>query len=397
MRTLLITCCFLPLILAAQNSGQNYWQTGYYGVVGSGAQTPSLIPWSKYTNVNHFSASPAPDCTIDTTLVGRQIADFVGAAHDNGSRALISILDGLPGVYLNCTNADNVYTFVNNIVNFVTVHDYDGVDLDWEQVPNSYLSYITQYNDLITRLRDAMPGKIITMAAYWNSPGHAIELVASTSQSKLDRVNIMCYDMDVNGKTYTWFVDALWQAGETDKDACDAQVFSFLSRGLARNKINIGFPFYGRIFPNVIGPGVVRPPLSTTTVHYRNLVNDKVRWQDNYKRYDVKHGATYLSIPLLNEFVTYGGEEMIEKLIDWVKTQDFGGIMTFSVPHEFLSDQTGDARYPLSTLIHKGLFGDNAPVDTSDPNQPVADRSRRKHPGGKSSVLKGVAAGAKQR
>src|SRR2546430_427515 len=137
MKTLLITSCFLPLILAAQNSGQNYWQTGYYGVVGSGAQTPSLIPWSKHTNVNHFSA---------------------------------------------------------------------------------------------------MPGKIITMAAYWNSPGHAIELVASTSQSKLDRVNIMCYDMDVNGKTYTWFVDALWQAGETDKDACDAQAFSFLSRGLARNK-----------------------------------------------------------------------------------------------------------------------------------------------------------------
>jgi hypothetical protein len=351
-----VTSCFVSVVMA----GQSYWLTGVYAAVGAGEQTPALIPWSKYTHVSHFSVSPTANCTINTTLVESQIAAFVTAAHMNGRKALITIVDGAPGDFLRCTDADHISEFNNNLVNVVNSNAYDGVDLDWEQVPNSFNNYITQYNDLIGRLRTALLDKVITLAVYWRSPGRAMERVAAMSQSNLDRVNIMCYDMDVN-KGYSWYVSALWQGGSGNRDACDAQVDSFTSAGFPKSKINVGFPFYGRINSNVTGPGLSQLLPRGVTVYYRNLVMDQSRWQNSYKNYDAKHGANYLSIPHLNEFVSYGGVEMVDELVTWVKSQEFGGITTFTTGYEYLSDQAGDARYPLTNRIYRSLFNAEAP------------------------------------
>jgi len=35
----------------------------------------------------------------------------------------------------------------------------------------------------------------------------------------------------------------------------------------------------------------------------------------------------------------------------WAKSNGFGGFMTFSQHDEYVSKQTGDARYPLSTAL----------------------------------------------
>src|SRR5438105_4092500 len=98
------------------------------------------------------------------------------------------------------------------------------------------------------------------MAVYANAPAHALERVAAESQGQLDRVSVMCYDMDGvgTGSPQSWYVAALRQAGDDTKTACDATVSAFTSRGLAARKINIGFPFYGRIYPNITSAGLQR-------------------------------------------------------------------------------------------------------------------------------------------
>ena len=269
MKILSFLLCFTPVVISAQSSAP-YWLVGYYAPFEVKSQTPALIPWTKYTHINHFAVFPNKNCTVDTILIRNQISTFVSAAHAAGRNALITLKDRdeSPEVFLSCTNSRNISGFVNNIVSFIKSHNYDGLDLDWEQVPLFPGRYISRYTDLISRLRAQMPDKLLTMAVYWNAPGHALEEVAAASQAKLDRVSVMCYDMDGVGKgeRVSWYVDALWQAGDVSKSACDAEIDAFVSRGLAAQKVNVGFPFYGRINPSVTQAGVSRTTLFRTSI-----------------------------------------------------------------------------------------------------------------------------------
>src|SRR5579863_7697184 len=202
--------------LSSITANPSYWLIGNYAPVEVKEQTPALIPWNMYTVVNDFAIAPTRTCALDDRLVRAQIVDFVSAAHANGKSALITLKDGDPGIFFNCTNAANIRPFVNRIVAFVTSNNYDGIDLDWEQIPNFSGTYIARYDGLISRLRAKLPGKILTISVYANAPGHALERITTTSQGKLDRVSVMCYDMDGvgNGDPKSWYVDALRQAGD---------------------------------------------------------------------------------------------------------------------------------------------------------------------------------------
>src|SRR4029077_3023977 len=241
-----------------------------------------------------------------------------------------------------------IATSVSNIANYVNTNQYDGVDIDWEQNIN-----VTQYSDLLTRLRTAMPTKVITIAAgNWGG----LPSVAGASYSQLDQINLMCYDMDSPANGYSWYNDALLQSGNSAVMTCDWRARAFTSAGVAASKIGIGLPFYGRRWP-----GVTQAPLqgsfNPSTVLYRDLVSDGTRWQSRYQFYDSIYKSDYLSIPDLNELTSYNGTQSIKDAVTWQKSQGLGGFMTFTLEYEYLSNQAGDARYPLSTALYNEVFG----------------------------------------
>jgi len=121
-------------------------------------------------------------------------------------------------------------------------------------------------------------------------------------------------------------------------------------------KIGVGIPFYGRRWPGIIH-ALVSGSFNPSTVLYRDLVSDGTRWQPQYQFYDSIYKSDYLSIPTLNEFISYNGTQSIKDAVTWQKSQGFGGFMTFTVEYEYLSGQVGDARYPLSTTLCKEVFG----------------------------------------
>jgi len=95
---------------------------------------------------------------------------------------------------------------------------------------------VTQYNDLLTRLRTAMPTKVITIAVgNWSN----LPAVAGASYSQLDQINLMCYDMDSPGNGYSWYNDALLQSGNLAVMTCDWRARAFTSAGVAASKIGV--------------------------------------------------------------------------------------------------------------------------------------------------------------
>jgi chitinase len=331
------------------------WITGYYSA-GNGIEPVASIPWNKYTHVNHFAAAPgvsggAGDGTIELHyLTQAETIQIVAAAHKTGKKILVTIKDNdsYAGAFGQSTAPALVSKFASKIVSFVIANGYDGVDLDWEHQIN-----VPQYADLLKRLRAAMPNKIMTIAAgNWGG----LDSVAGESQSLLDQINLMCYDMDSPGTSYSWYNSALTQASNGSVAACDWRARPFTAAGVPAAKIGIGIPFYGRRWAGVTQP-LVRGNFSTSVVKYRELVTDGARWQRQYRFYDSVYKSDYLSIPSLDEFISYSGEQSIKDSVAWQKSNRFGGIMTFALEYEYLPAEKGDARYPLSTPLCKEFFG----------------------------------------
>jgi chitinase len=340
------------MLLALLPAGvQGQWISGYYGSQ-NGVLPVSSIPWNKYTQIIHFAAAPAApgNGTIELHWLSQAGINALIAARPTGKQVLVCIKDNdsQHNAFAQSTSPAMIATFVSNIVNFVNTNGYDGVDLDWEQNIN-----VKQYNDLLTRLRKAMPAKVITIAVgNWGG----LETVAAASQASIDQINLMCYDMDNPGNGFSWYNDALLQNGNFSVSTCNWRARPFTSAGVAPNKIGVGIPFYGRRWPGVTH-ALVTGNSNPSTVLYRDLVADGTRWQPQYQFYDSIYKSDYLSIPSLNEFVSYNGTQSIKDAVAWQKSQGFGGFMTFTLEYEYLSSQVGDARYPLSTTLCTQVFG----------------------------------------
>jgi chitinase len=341
------------------------WITGFYAAQ-NGVEPVSGIPWTKYTHIVHFAAAPGVDGngngngTVDLHYLSQGEIRLLISSRPAGKMVLVCIADNgsYPHAFAQSTASATIGAFVGNIAGFVSSNGYDGVDLDWESNVNT-----AQYSQLFAQLRAAMPDKIITtdMGNFSN-----LQQVAAASQSNIDQINIECYDMDL-GSPFPWFNSALFQNGNPTLATCDWRVAAFTNLGVAPAKLGVGLPFYGRRWEGITrSQTTTNASMTSSTVLYNRLVTDTTRWQPQYQFYDPLHHANYLSIAPLDEFISYVGAEELQDAVTWMKLRQFGGVMTYSLYYEYLAGETGDAQYPLSTV----LFG-----AMSDPLSPSAGSS----------------------
>ena len=325
------------------------WMAGYY-TAQNGVEPVSSIPWSKYTEVIHFSASTDGNGNVILHWLSQsEIEQIVAAGHQAGKKVVVCIQDNGsdPDAFSFSTAPGTINTFVSNIVSFMNNNGYDGVDLDWEQNING-----AQYVQLLQLLRTALGAGKILSAAMSNTS--VMVSTAAAAYSYVDQFNVMCYDMDPPENGFSWYNDALFQNGNTNVKTCDWRVGGLLSAGVPAGKIGIGLPFYGRRWPGVT-QAMVPGSFSPSPVLYNQLVADPLRWQSAYQFYDSGYRSNYLSIPSLNEFDSYSGAQELADAAAWIKSKQFGGTMTFSLHYEFLAGQSGDAQYPLSTALAAAL------------------------------------------
>jgi GH18 family chitinase len=327
------------------------WVTGYYPAQNR-VEPVAAIPWSSYTEINHFAACAGVggDSRGNGTvslhyLTVAEMREFVTQAHAAGRKAIVTIKDNDHHLDAFSQNAapDMMEAFVRNIQGLVISNAYDGVDIDWEAKVA-----VDPYVNLLSRLRQALgEGRLITIAVgNWSR----LEGVAAQAQVYVDHINIMCYDMD-DTRSYAWHNAALLQNGDLDKMTCDWRVRAFTQAGVPRKKIGIGIPFYGRRWTGVTEPLQVNGLRSAGWVNYRDLVTDERRWQPAHQKWDAKYRADYLRIPALKEFDSFNGTRSIDEICRWAWAEGFGGLMSFELSNEYLPGRTGDARYPLSTAL----------------------------------------------
>ncbi|HTM48090.1 MAG TPA: glycoside hydrolase family 18 protein, partial [Bryobacteraceae bacterium] len=161
------------------------WRAGFF-TVGMG-QPISQVPWSKLTHLTLCCAAADVNGQVSKNwLDPSSYPEVLSTAHANNVKVILSL--GGSTTLLNSNTAPNtIATFVNNITAYINNNGFDGVDLDWETSID-----VSQYADLVSRLRSAMPNKLITVdTGDWDN---LVQLSVAV-YSKVDRLNVMCYDM----------------------------------------------------------------------------------------------------------------------------------------------------------------------------------------------------------
>jgi len=207
------------------------------GYMPSWSGSVNSIQYSKLTHINYAFALPNSNGTLQAIPDTGKLASLVNLAHSNGVKVSLAIggwNDGNDSAFETLAgNSGSRTTFVNAVVNAVTQHNLDGVDIDWEY-PDPGTSG-NNFTALMSQLSTAMHsrGKLLTAAVV--SEGTTANGVQPAVFGYVDWLNIMAYDGGSPHANYNWSI---------------ASANFWKNRGLPASKTVLGVPFYSR--PNYL-------------------------------------------------------------------------------------------------------------------------------------------------
>ncbi|WP_158703068.1 glycosyl hydrolase family 18 protein [Allosphingosinicella vermicomposti] len=246
--------------------------------------------------------SPVPGLSMEEWMIDE--------AHEAGVKTILMLGgDSEDGIGFNLSTADNMRAkFVKSIVDYMIEHDYDGVDIDWENrladgcsaqdcgTEVSGEESIRRLIALIQEIRVEANGRprYQNVPVLITFPGYTVKLGEDPEQYKVDvanmvdQYNLMSYGL---GSTYagagwaSWFTSPIygaywaeepWQNPSAPVDL-DNSMKAYEEAGVinARKKIGIGIGFYGTAFglnmKDENGQEGRRPRLETENVRHYNL------------------------------------------------------------------------------------------------------------------------------
>jgi chitinase len=236
--------------------------------------------------------------------------------------------------------------FAASAARFVRDYGLDGIDLDWEYPnhPGAGNTYRPEDVHNFTLMLESVRRHIDSLAA---SEGRkekylltiatgASELYAENTElgplsQYLDFINIMTYDFHNGNTPQTGHHANLWLSSwdAPDGDATDRAVELHLKAGVPPRKLNIGIPFYGRVWMGVepVNNGLYREAATTGAgMPYTEVL--KALADPAFTRY---FDSSAVSPFLWNErdsvFISYEDPGSIAARMEYVRKKGLGGVM----------------------------------------------------------------------
>jgi chitinase len=245
--------------------------------------------------------------------------------------------------------------FIDSAIRFITRHNLDGIDLDWEYPNligngNIYRQGDTKnFTLLLKELRNALEelGKkgdkhyLLTIAA-----GAFDDYIANTEmervQEYLDFVNIMTYDQYVaSADTISGHHAPLFTNPRDPKqNSADASIRKFIQVGVPAEKIVMGVPFYGRSWEVVSSEdhGLYQQggPVKKRIRSSFNYLKPHLENQNGFTRYwDTTASAPFLFNEEEKIFITYDDEESLKEKCKYIKEHMLRGAMFWEYQSDY--------------------------------------------------------------
>lgn len=240
-----------------------------------------------------------------------EVEDIIDLAHDNGVKVMASY-GGSSGktIYTQILPSSSKRSqLVENMIEHALDNDLDGIDIDIE-ASTSYTDIWNYYSSFISELRERCDeeGLILTTAvAEWYG-----DAISSSTLKKFDLVMVMAYDN--SGANHSTYDDSV--------EMCEY----FVGRGVSKSKLVMGVPFYGYIAnTSMEGSATYKSILAADPSAYNK---------------DLSNGIAYNGIPT------------IQRKCQYVKNNDYAGIMIWE-----LGQDTDIQQYSLLRAIKLELYG----------------------------------------
>ena len=257
---------------------------GYYAVwdepANGGFYPLSAIDWGALTHV--ATAFYLPDGNgglASGSFDAATAAQIIAAAHAHGKKAIASIGGRAPAPTFEGSTQSNLSKFVTSLESLITM-GYDGLDIDWEGGNLSVTQDQALEQSLITAIRAASPGILLTMTAGYENENLLDDLsFYGNLAPQLDRLNLMTYGMSGAWQGWqSWHSSPLhWNKDSSTPTGIDSSVAHYLAAGVPASKLGVGAGFYGECYTSpVTAPGQSlggsQVAASDGTMAYRNIM-----------------------------------------------------------------------------------------------------------------------------
>ena len=377
----LAVCIFSASLLLITSCGGNrsdneYMVVGY--VAGFRGYDVMKIDATKLTHINYAFAN----ITGGEVMFGSEAIDNTERNSDD-IRRLVALKEfnpelkvlvsvggwGWSGNFSDAALTDSSRNrFAASAAAFIRENALDGIDLDWEY-PNQLgagntfrpedihnftlmLACVRKHIDSLAAVQGRKEQYLLTIATGGDSV-----YVANTELGELERyvdfINIMTYDYHNGLTSQTGHHSNLYLSGSDsrDGDATEKSVRMHMEAGISPKKLNIGVPFYGRIWRGVepINNGLYREAATTGTGIPYDRVLEALSDTGFVRLYDSSAAAPFLWNSRDSVFISYDDQVSIAVKTEYVKSKGLGGVMFW----EYTEDVDG----MLLNAVVDGLKG----------------------------------------
>lgn len=219
----------------------------YYPFYNKIFYTHTDISYKNLTHICHAFIKPdsSGDLIVDYNFLYPELNE---EAHNNGVQVLVSVggwgnHNGFGPMAADSTSRQN---FINKLTEFCLEYNYDGADIDWEY-PN--LNDKNNFVLLIKELRNAFnEAGINYLSAALPSHDYHNGFDVNELNNYLDWFGIMTYDFHGSWSNHSGHNSPLYSSLLDTCGSIDESVRYYLSKGIKKEKMLIGIPFYGREF-----------------------------------------------------------------------------------------------------------------------------------------------------
>ncbi|MEO5893224.1 MAG: glycosyl hydrolase family 18 protein [Ferruginibacter sp.] len=324
-----------------------------------GGQNPDSFAIEKLTHIIFsFGHLKGNQFSIDNARDSAMIQKLVSFKARNPHLKVMLSLGGWGG----CATCSDVFATRKGRRQFArsvrSVNDYfhtDGLDLDWEYpVVPGYPGHKFSLEDKrnFTALVKQVRKKIgwnneLSFAAGGSKTFIDSAIDWKPVMEKMDRVNLMSYDLVGGFAVVTGHHTPLYSAGATGSAAYGVE--QLIAKGVDKNKIVIGAAFYGRMFENVRDTlnGLYQEGKFLRGVPRRNFETELSRDSGFVSHWDSTAHAPYFYNASRNHFFTYDDERSVAEKTKYVIDQGLGGIMFWQLGEDLYRDGLLDAIYEV--------------------------------------------------
>ena len=258
---------------------------------------------------------------------------------------------------------------------------FDGIDIDWEYPvccglvgntnrPEDKQNYTALLAEFRSQLDAVNPDLLLTIAAP-AGPHNIVNYEVEQLPQYLDFINVMTYDLHGAWDSHTGFLAPLYppsddpyaQPGLSVSEAVE----TYLNRGVPRDELIVGLPFYGRSWTGVppgpdgnglyqsasgAGPGERDEP---GMLNYYTINDSYLQPYDGYVHPEI--GAPWLYNG--TAFISYDDQASIRGKAEYILQQNLGGAMVWTL----MSDVRGNPSREDSLLyaLWDGLHNEVPP------------------------------------